>query len=215
MVQRKENKSHHPVENYSGMRPQAQGRIRIFEALVELFHEKAFRDITWGEIARTAGVSEALIYQHYKDKSGLLFTVIEELLEQSDLMRRQILKGTYGALNKLRLMIWNHFNSYNQDRVFVKILLLEVRSHPQFFESRAYQIIREYGGMILDIIQEGVYSGEIRNDVDPKHIRQMILGTVEHLVLPYVISDREFSPDELTDAACRIIFSGIEKKPPS
>ncbi len=104
-------------------------------------------------------------------------------------------------------------NSFHQDRVFAKILLLEVRSYPLFFESRAYRHIQNYGDMILDIINEGIYSKEIRDDVNPKHIRQMVLGTIEHLCLPYIIFDREFSPDELADDAWRIIFSGIAKNP--
>lgn len=211
-MQRKERATINLNENYPVARSQAQGRIKIFEAVVKLLHEKAFRDITWGEIAKTAGVSEALIYQHYTDRRGLMFGVIEELLEQWQFMRRQLFRGIYGALNKLRSVIGYHITSFHQDRVFAKILLLEVRSYPLFFESRAYRLIQDYGGMILDIINEGIYSGEIRNDIDPKHIRQMVLGTIEHLCLPLIIFDREFSPDDLTDAACRIIFSGIGKK---
>jgi TetR/AcrR family transcriptional regulator, fatty acid metabolism regulator protein len=200
-------------EPYPVARSQAQGRIKIFESVVKLLHEKAFRDITWGEIAKTAGVSEALIYQHYTDRGGLMFGVIEELLEQWEFMRRQLFRGTYGALNKLRSLIGYHINSFHQDRVFAKILLLEVRSYPLFFESRAYRHIQDYGDMILDIINEGIFNKEIRDDIDPKHLRQTVLGTIEHLCLPYVIFDREFSPDELAHDAWRVIFSGIAKNP--
>jgi TetR/AcrR family fatty acid metabolism transcriptional regulator len=188
---------------------QAPGRIKIANAVKKLLRSKSYNTITWGEIARTAGVSEALIYQHFKDREGLLCGVIGELLDKYIQGQRQSLQGTYGALNKLRRIMWSHLNQYNQDRVFAKILLLEVRSFSRFFDSEAYQVIQEYGAIILDIIKEGVYNHEIRDDVAPEHIRQMILGTIEHMCMPMIIYDRKFSTDELTDEACRIIFSGI------
>ena len=136
--------------------------------------------------------------------------VIGELLELYIQGQKQTLQGTYGALNKLRRIIHSHLDQYNQDRVFAKILLLEVRSFSRFFDSKAYQVIQEYGAMILEIIKEGVYNNEIRDDVAPEHIRQVILGTIEHMCMPKIIYGLDFSTDELTDEACRIIFPGIQ-----
>lgn len=198
---------------FTSSRPKAPGWMKITAAVRKLLLEKSFHDITWGEIARTAGVSEALIYQHFKDRPGLLCGVIEELLETYVQGQRQHLKGTYGTLNRLRRIIHSHINHFNLDRVFARILLLEVRSYPLFFESGAYRIIQEYGNIILEIIKEGVYNGEIRNDAAPECMRQVVLGTIEHLCLPPVIFGREFSTDDLTDQACRIVFSGIAAAP--
>ena len=194
-------------------RPRAAGWIKITAAVRKLLRKKSFHDITWGEIARTAGVSEALIYQHFKDRPGLLCGVIEELLDAYVREQRRGLQGAYGALNKLRRVIRNHIDTFNRDRVFAKILLLEVRSYPLFFESGAYRIIQDYGAMILEIIGEGVYSGEIQSNAAPEHIRQVVLGTIEHLCLPLIVFGRKFSTDELTDEACRIVFSGIAAQP--
>ena len=200
------------TRNNSEARPQAPGRIKISEAVKKLLKEKSYHDITWGEIARTAGVSEALIYQHFGDRLGLLFSVIEELLRAYVDRLGPALQGTYGSLNKLRRIIWFHIDHFNSDIVFAKILLLEVRSYPSFFECGAYRIVQEYGALILDVIKEGVFNGEICDDVAPEHIRQVVLGTIEHLSLPKVIFGREFSTDDLTETACRIIFSGISNK---
>ena len=196
--------------NHRVSKPKARGRVKISEAVRKLLREKSYQEITWGEIARTAGVSEALIYRHFNDRQGLLCSVIEEMLEDYLTSLGKDLQGTHGALNKLRRIIWNHFDRYNRDRVFARTLLLETRSFPLFFSSGAYRLIRTYGDMILDIIKEGVYYGEIRDDTPPELIRQIVLGTIEHLCLPYVIFGREFSPEFLTETACRIVFSGIE-----
>lgn len=204
-------------EDNTGEKRKAPGRVKIFEAVTKLLKERAFHEITWGEIARTAGVSEALIYLHFKDRPGLLCGVIKELLEAYVSEQQRSLRGTYGALNKLRQIIWNHIDCFNRDRVYAKLLLLEVRSFPMFFESGAYRIIQDYGRTILDIIKEGIYNGEIKKDIVPEHARQVLLGAIEHLCMPLVIFGREFSTDDITDEACKIIFYGIgtNLSPPS
>ena len=49
------------------------GRVKIVQALVGLLVRKDFNAITTAEIAKTAGVTEALIYKYFKDKRDLLY----------------------------------------------------------------------------------------------------------------------------------------------
>jgi AcrR family transcriptional regulator len=188
------------------------GKLKIAEALKILLREKDFNAITTVDISRTSGVNEALIYRYYKDKRGLLHDVLAEYLE--DYVEKMAFdsKGIKGAANKLRKLIWDTINLYHQDRVFAKILLLEVRNFRGYFESDTYQIVRQYAKSMLNLIKEGVDNGEFRDDISPSHIRQIILGSIEHLCLPAVIFQSEISPDKLTDDICDVIFEGIVKK---
>ncbi len=189
----------------------APGYIKIVGALKLLLKEKEFNAITWAEIARTAGVNEALIYKYFHDKRNLLYQVLRQLLEKYIAEVQGDLKVTSGALNKLRKAIRVHFNAYNQDRIFAKILILEVRNYPDYFESETYGLVKQWANSILEIIEEGVRNGEIRSHIAPRRLRQMILGGIEHLCLPEIIFDREFSPDTLTNELCEFIFHGITR----
>lgn len=185
------------------------GRTKIADALRSLLAEKEFIAITTAEIARTAGVTEALIYKYFKDKRDLLHQVLEEYLENFLSCAQQDLGGIKGALNKLRKIIQTHLHMYASNRVFAKILLLEVRNYPEYYSSNAYRIVRRYGAIILEILDEGVKCGEIRHDVPPEVMRQIILGAIEHACLPSIIFQREMDPDALTDGLCEVIFQGI------
>ncbi len=189
----------------------APGYIKIVEALKLLLKEKEFNAITWAEIARTAGVNEALIYKYFHDKRNLLYKVLRQFLEKYVAQVEEELKVTSGALNKLRKAIWAHFNAYSQDRIFAKILVLEVRNYPDYFKSETYELVKHWANSILEIIEEGVSNGEIRSDISSMHLRQMILGGIEHLCLPEIIFGREFSPDTLTEELCEFIFHGITR----
>lgn len=193
-------------------RPFPPGRIKIANAFISLLEQKEFSAITTAEIAKKAGVTEALIYKYFEDKRGLLHQVLKEYLEQYLVQFERDLKGIKGALNKIRKLIWGHISVYSANRVFAKILFLEVRNHLDYYRSDTYQLIRTYSNILLEIIEEGVRDGEIRADVPPKLIRQVVFGSIEHVCLTGVIFQREISPDDLTEDLCKFIFNGIEAK---
>lgn len=198
-----------PRKTLSQERQFPPGKIKIAEALRTLLAEKEFCAITTSEIARTAGVTEALIYKYFRDKRDLLHQVLSEYLDHLISRAETDVKGIKGALNKLRKIVWSHINMYATNRVFAKILLLEVRNYPDYFNSDAYQTVKRYSNIILRIIEEGVANGEIRKDVPPALIRQTVLGAIEHACLPAVIFNRELFPDDLTDEVCELIFYGM------
>jgi len=192
-------------------RSQPPGRIKIMNALRSLLEEKEFSAITWTEIAQTASVNEGLIYKYFKDKRNLLHQVLKEYLVDYFEPLKFELKGIEGTLNKIRKLIWVNINMYSSNRVFAKILLLEVRNFPGYFHSETYHLVQEYANMLLEIIEEGIQAGEIRDDIPPKQLRQIVLGMIEHLCLPGLLFGRDMSPDILTQNICKVLYEGMEK----
>ncbi len=186
------------------------GRIKIADALRVLLETKDFGAITTSEIAKSAGVTEALIYKYFKGKRDLLYQLLSEYLEHYDVQVERDLKGIKGALNKLRKLIWSHINVYATDRVFAKILLLDVRSFSDYYTSETYKLVRKYTEILLEIIQEGIKNQEIRDDIPPVFLRQAILGSIENVCLTRVVFDQKISTDDLTEKLCEFVFKGIE-----
>jgi TetR/AcrR family fatty acid metabolism transcriptional regulator len=197
------------VNSAKAVKPFPPGRIKIADALRALLETKDFSAITTAEIAKHAGVTEALIYKYFKDKRDLLHQVLTEYIERYHSQVRMDLKGIKGALNKLRKLIWAHINVYSTNRVFAKILLLEVRNYPEYFKSDTYHLVKIYSDVVLEIIEEGIASGEIRKDLPPKLMRQGILGTIEQVCMTGIVFERKISPDDLTEGICELIFGGI------
>ena len=188
------------------------GRVKITMALKTLLEKKEFSTITTAEIAKTAGVTEALIYKYFKDKRDLLHQVLKEYLEQYNVQLEQDLRGIKGALNKLRKLIWSHINVYATNRVFARILLVEVRNHPDYYKSGTYSLVKRYSDIVLNIIKEGLRDKEIRSDLSPMLIRHGIFGSIEQVCLSGVIFGRAIDPDVLTEELCEFVFKGIARK---
>jgi TetR/AcrR family transcriptional regulator, fatty acid metabolism regulator protein len=187
------------------------GGAKIVDALILLLRKQEFASITTAKIAEAAGVNEALIYRYFGSKRGLLHsTLLYFLLDYfRDLTRK--LKGIKGSLNKLRKIVWENIYMYQHDLVFAKILLLEVRNYPGYFQSETYSSVKTYSKFVREIIEEGMRDGEIRNDISSWVVMQIIMAGIEHLSMPTLLHQKTLSTDELAEDFCNILFKGIRK----
>ena len=187
------------------------GRIKIVKALSKLLETQRFNDITTSEIAKTAGVTEALIYKYFKDKRDLLHEVLREYLEDYVFQMKQKTKNIKNWKERLYTLLKLHFHLYSINRVLPKILLLEVRNSHSFYENPTYAVVQEYSDDILEIIEEGIRCGDIRDNISTKAMRQFILGGFEHFILPKIIFNLKIDEDTLTQDLCELVFHGILK----
>jgi len=188
---------------------------KLAAAMRQLLKTKDFNSITTAEISRTAGANEALIYRYFNDKRGLLHQVLYDYLRDFHTEIQNEIKTVPTALEKLECLVQAHVRMYDSDRVFAKILLLEVRNFPGYFESATYRLVQDYGKMVTGIILEGVQSGEIRDDVPAPRIRDLILGGIEHFCMAAVIFGHEISSDSAAADLCSLLFRGIDGNPSS
>ncbi len=194
------------------VRPLPVGGVKIREAFKALLEEKEFNAITTAQISRKSGVNEALIYKYFGDKRGLLHQVLRDYLDEYLGVMESELKGIKGTFNRLKKIVWSQMNLYETKRVLAKILLLEVRNYPGYFESESYGQVQRYSGIVTEVLKEGIKNGEIRSDIPVTSMRQVILGGVEHLCLPKIIYGKPYSAKELTKELCMAVFQGIAKR---
>lgn len=187
------------------------GGLKIVNAFIILLRKKEFSTITTAEIAEVSGVNESLIYKYFGSKRELLHSVLYYFVDDyvQDISLK--LRGLRGTLNKLRKIVWEHIYLYQHDLVFAKILLLEVRNYPGYFQSETYGVVRKYTKFIREIIEDGVKEGEIRGNIPSWVIMQIIMSGIEHLSMPTLLFGKNLSTDELTEYFCNILFEGIKK----
>ncbi|MBW2368533.1 MAG: TetR/AcrR family transcriptional regulator [Deltaproteobacteria bacterium] len=166
----------------------------ILASATKIFAEKGFADATISEIAKGAGLTSSGIYLYYKNKEALLFTVIENFMIESNAGLTEHLQGIRGAENKLRKAIWYHCKSYSISKKVIKIIL-EARSYPRFYKSSAYTALKQYARIINDIIAEGMQAGVFCGVSSPMILRDMILGTVDHIAINWTMKDVPDSSD--------------------
>ncbi len=185
------------------------GREKIADALRLLLQDREFNAITTARIAETSGMSEALLYRYFGDKRGLLHQVLSDFLKDHVDHLEQELEKVKGTVEKLQKIVHSHFHLFETNRVLAKILLLEVRNYPGYFESESYGQVRRYSNLLMEALRQGVINGDIKGNISLPALRNAMLGGIEHACLPKIVFNKSFSPDVMTEELCKILFSGI------
>jgi len=184
----------------------------ILKVANEVFAERGFKETTISQIAQKANIAEGSIYDYFRNKEDLLFSIPEERMEKFLSGLRDHLQGIKGALNKLRKIIWYHLHFYERNQDYTRILLLYLRQNPRFDQTKAYGMIREYSKAILEVIEEGKKEKSIRKEIDPYILRDLILGSVEHLTIRGFIMGRLPNLSDAADHLYNQIVSGVAEK---
>ena len=185
------------------------GGIKLMEALKLLLQEKSFDTITTAEISRVAGANEALIYRYFKDKRGLLHKVLAEYTLEHLMEIRRGVEQVEGTCNQLKALMRGTIAFHKRNRVFSQILLLEVRNNPGYFESDAYQLVKQYAKLIDEIIDAGVSNREIRDDLPRACMKDVIIGSIEHACLRAVVFGRDFDEELLARDLAEAVIGGL------
>lgn len=169
----------------------------ILAAAEEVLTQKGLAEATIAQIAQTAGVADSVIYQHFKGKQDLLFSIAGERMKEVLELLDDQLQGIRDAESRLRKMLWFHLKYNDTHPGYSRILLLECRSSEDFYLTPAYQLIRKYAGILLGIIKQGMQDGSFNPDLNPRLVRDIILGaldweTIGSLVIKEV---KESAPD--------------------
>jgi TetR/AcrR family transcriptional regulator, fatty acid metabolism regulator protein len=185
------------------------GGVKIMKAMVTLLQEKNFNSITTAEISRLAGVNESLIYRYFNDKRGLLHRILAAYFRLHLALIRLDVSEFTGAVDKLRILIKGTISFHKKYSVFSRILLLEVRNHPTYFQSDAYDLAKEYSVLINEIIHQGIEHHEIRDDIPLSCMRDIIIGGIERACMRPAILDRDFDEELLAENLAEAVLGGL------
>ena len=189
-------------------------RESIIQAAIEVFSKKDFKTASVSEIARKAGVADGTIYQYFRNKEYLFFSIP---IEKTNEFRSQLelhLEGISGALNKIRKFVWYFLYFFKTNPDYGRILMLEMRVSKSFVRTDTYDFLKKSVGQVPEIIREGQEEGSIRKDTDVYVLRHLVLGTLEHIVSRWLLKDCKYDLLEHHREVSRLIIDALKSPSP-
>lgn len=181
----------------------------IIQSAIEVFSRNGFQNSSISEIAQKANVAEGTIYQYFKNKEDLFFSIpIEKTKEFSRGLDLQ-LQGIDGALNKIRKFIWYYLYFFKMNPEYSRTLMLEMRVSKNFVKTTTYKSFKNFTNKILEIIREGQGEGTIRKDVNSYLVRQLLLGILEHIVTRWLLKGEKYDLLNHYQEVSRLVIHGI------
>jgi TetR/AcrR family transcriptional regulator, fatty acid metabolism regulator protein len=185
-------------------------REEILKAAQEVFAKKGFQEATVSDVAQQAGVSDTTIYEYFSTKEDLLFSIpMETSLKAMEL--ESFLHYIRGSSNKLRAIIYHYLQFYQNNPDYASVVMLILKQNRNFLQTETYQIIRKGFRIILDVIEEGIATGEFQKDTDPLLVRHVLLGSIEHLVIRKLLLGKPEDLLKQVDPLTDLIIDGISQ----
>lgn len=189
--------------------PRERRVAEIMEAARAVFEEKGFDDALIADIAERAEVVEGTIYRYFDNKRDLMVKVIEYWYAGMLTDYDEGLRAVSGTRNRLRFMIWRHLKAVRDNRELCRLFFHFLRSGGDYMATSVFALNREYTRRTVDIIREGIETGEIRADTPLRLTRDMIYGSIEHRTWAYLRGEGAFDPEASADAITDLVYRGI------
>ncbi|MGA2026694.1 MAG: TetR family transcriptional regulator [Syntrophobacteraceae bacterium] len=188
---------------------------KILAAAEEVMSQKGFAGSSISEIARRAGVTDSVIYQYFKGKQDLLFSVPGEKLKNQLALLQEHLAGIPDVQSQLQKVIWLQLRYHDAHSDYARLLLMECRSFKEFYSSPAYDILREYTRIVSSILAQGVKEGRFRVDAPIRLMRDVILGTLDmETISALTIAEVESGESDFEDVVNLVDSMILTNSPP-
>jgi TetR/AcrR family transcriptional regulator len=161
--------------------PSEERRKRIVRGAMQAFARTGFKGTRSRDLAKAAGVSEALIFKHFPNKRALQKAIIEERIRQTG---EFLPAGIHGApvAEALEGIAARVIELSERDPGFMRLLyysgLEREPLSPMFFERRVTQNISEVAGLFRGWIRKGW----LRRSLDPRLCAWSFMGCVFQLM---------------------------------
>ncbi|MDH3685865.1 MAG: TetR/AcrR family transcriptional regulator [Myxococcales bacterium] len=187
----------------------ARTRLRILDSAGQCFAASGFSKTTVEEIALRAGVSKALVYHRFRSKEEILEAVLEHTLDQWEEAVRTD-DDSDSVLAGIRQMFHSALDWVRANPVVGALFSLEPMVVHSVGEETVRRRMDDFRAELVLKLEEGIESGELRRDVDPgllaDVVRLQYLALVEQVLDPRWLGEPDHA---LVDASLEVLFRGI------
>jgi TetR/AcrR family transcriptional regulator, fatty acid metabolism regulator protein len=184
-------------------------KYKILQAATKLFAEQGYQKTTVVEISKEAGFSEAALYEYFSGKEELLLTIPHVWVIEAIEELKEHLFGIKGAFNKLRKFLWWYLRYIEKEPLTAKVVFLYIKVNKGVVDTEVYSNVKTFYNFIIEILEEGIKSGEMRPDLNPYVARSIFLGTIEHVVIRWLLKDMSYSLFDTLDQTFEIFVNGF------
>ncbi|HEX2888131.1 TetR/AcrR family transcriptional regulator [Vineibacter terrae] len=185
----------------------------ILAAARAAFAQKGFAGASIIEIARACGIADGTVYKYFASKQDLLFHVMRQFYEGliADVEAGMARQSTLSA--RLRYLVRRQIEAFIEDEDLCRLFIREVRTADDYPDSPLHDLNRRYTSIVVRILESGITAGEVRPDIKPRLVRDILYGSIEHIAWKAVSRGGRLRIDQTTDQLLGIVLHGIAPRP--
>lgn len=152
-------------------------RIQLLDAAARLFGKSSYGQVTTAELAKAAGVTEPVIYQHFKTKLDLYVAVLRRAREVTIEHYDKLSEGLPTPLLKAIVVVRAHGLIMRENEPYFR---LHLRALANSDLPRVKQVLKEnylaYNQYFAGLIRRAQAQGEVHKAVDAEQTAWFIMS---------------------------------------
>src|SRR5262245_44753840 len=148
----------------------------ILRAATRVFASRGFFGAQVADVARAAGVAAGTVYLYFESKDDLLVSIFERTMTEAIEQGRASVEHLADPVERLRQIARLHLERLGRDRDLAVVFQVELRQSTKFMERFSTTQLREYLGMIREIVADAQRAGRFRRDVNPTLAAKVFFG---------------------------------------
>jgi TetR/AcrR family fatty acid metabolism transcriptional regulator len=189
----------------------ADRRDAILRAAIETFAARGFFNAQVADVARSAGVAAGTVYLYFRGKDDLLISIFERTMSQAIAAGRESVASRTSAVDRLREIARLHLDRLGRDRDLAVVFQVELRQSTKFMERFSATYLREYLGIIRDVIADGQHSGTFRAEINATKAAKMFFGALDEMATNWILSRRKYSLADEANVVADLFVGGLGK----
>lgn len=197
-------------------RMRAQDRKQqLLESAARCFALHGYRGTTTAMIAAEAGVSEPIIYRHFKNKHDLFIALIEEVGDRVFHNWEEATAGATTPLEKLQNMMFA--NPATSDPYTASVYQLLFHASTEIAEPAILEAIRDhyerYARALAAIMKEAQEAGQIRDDVPPEWLTWQIIHAAVGFAMVRPMKIPSHATLQFVQGTIRLLMEILTRRP--
>ncbi len=190
----------------------ADKRDQILRAAIDTFAARGFFNAQVADVARAAGVAAGTVYLYFRNKDDLLISIFERTMKEAIAEGRKSVHGAADPVERLRAIARLHLGRMGRDRALAVVFQVELRQSTKFMERFSTTHVREYLGVIRDVIADGQTGGTFRRGINPTLAAKLFFGALDEMATNWILSRRKYSLLSEADAIVDLFVGGLARQ---
>ena len=192
----------------------AEKKEAILRAAVETFAHRGFFNARMADIARAAGVASGTLYLYFRDKDDLLVSIFDRVMGEAIAEGREALAAIPNPVGRLDEIARLHLRRMGRDRQLAIVFQVELRQSVKFMEQFSSTRLREYLGIIREVIGAGQARGVFRDGLKPTIAAKMLFGILDQMATNWVLSPRPYPLEAEAALVVDLFVNGLAARAP-
>ena len=184
-------------------------RDALLRAAIDTFAARGFFNAQVADVARAAGVAAGTVYLYFRGKDDLLISIFERTMKEAIAEGRRSVGALSDPVERLREIARLHLGRLGRDRQLAVVFQVELRQSTKFMERFSATQLREYLGIIRDVIADGQAKQVFRAGINPTLAAKLFFGALDEMATNWILSRRRYSLAGEADAIVDFFVAGL------